>query len=110
MNQASATQNTLAECEQLLDHLALHPNDGITFKASNMILAAHSDASYLSKSKSRSQAGAHIFLSNDDPIPQSNGPVLSIAAVMRLVYASAGEAELAALFKCAQEMSPYVTP
>ncbi len=99
MNQASATQNTLAECEQLLDHLALHPKDGITFKASNMILAAHSDASYLSESKSRSQAGAHIFLSNDDPIPQSNGPVLSIAAVMRSVYASAGEAELAALFK-----------
>jgi hypothetical protein len=106
MNQASATQNTLAECEQLLDHLALHPNDGITFKASNMILAAHSDASYLSESKSRSQAGAHIFLSNNDPIPQSNGPVLSIATVMRSVYASAGEAELAALFKCAQEMVP----
>ncbi len=106
MNQASATQNTLAECKQLLDHLALHPNDGITFKASNMILAAHSDASYLSKSKSCSQAGAHIFLSNDDPIPQSDGPVLSIAAVMRSVYALAGEAKLAALFKCAQKMVP----
>jgi hypothetical protein len=38
MNQASATQNTLAECKQLLDHLALHPNNSITFKASNMIL------------------------------------------------------------------------
>ncbi len=46
------------------------------------------------------------LLSNDDPIPQSNGPVLSIAAVMRSVYLSAGEAELAALFKCAQEMVP----
>jgi hypothetical protein len=106
MNQAAATQSTLAECNQLLDHLALHPNDGTTYKASKMILAAHSDASYLSETKSRSRAGAHIFLSNDDPIPQSNGPVLSIAAVMRSVYASAGEAELAALFKCAQEMVP----
>ena len=106
MNQASATQNTLAECKQLLDLLALHPNDGITFKSSNMILAAHSDASYLSESKSRSREGAHIFLSNGDPIPQSNGPVLSIAAVMRSVYALSGEAKLAALFKCAQEMVP----
>jgi hypothetical protein len=71
-----------------------------------MILAAHSDASYLSETNSRSRAGAHIFLSNDDPIPQSNGPLLSIAAVLRSVYASAGEAELAALFKCATEMVP----
>ena len=70
----------------------MHPNNGITFKASKMILAAHSDASYLSETKSRSCAGAHIFLSNDNPIPQSNGTVLSIAAVMRSVYASAGEA------------------
>ena len=106
MNQAAATQNTLAACDQLLDHLALHPNNSITFNASNMILAAHSDASYLRESKLRSRAGAHIFLSNNNPIPQSNGPVLSIAAVMRSVYASAGEAELATLFKCAQEMVP----
>ena len=75
-----------------------------------MILAAHSDASYLSESKSCSWAGAHIFLSNNDPIPQFNGPVLSIAAVMRSVYASAGEAELAALFKRAQEMVPLCSP
>lgn len=106
MRQASATKNTLAECNQLLDHLALHPNDGITYKASKMVLAAHSDASYLSETKSRSRAGAHIFLSNDDPIPQSNGPVQSNASVLRSVYASAGEAELAALFKCAQDMVP----
>ena len=105
MNQAVAMQHTLVKCNQLLDHLALHPNNGITFKTSKMILAAHSDASYLSKIKSRSRAGAHIFLSNDDPIPQSNGPVLSIASVMKS-YASAGEVELAALFKCAQEMVP----
>jgi len=104
--QASATENTLAACNQLLDHVATHPGDGITYKASNMILAAHSDASYLSETNSRSRAGAHIFLSNDDPIPQSNGPLLSIAAVLRSVYASAGEAELAALFKCATEMVP----
>ena len=52
--QASATQNTLVAVTHLLDHVATYPSDGITFKASNMILAAHSDASYLSKTKSRS--------------------------------------------------------
>ena len=106
MNQASATQNTLDECNWLLDHLALYPNDGITYKASNMIACAHSDASYLSESNSRSRAGAHIFLSNDDPIPQDNGPVQSSSTVLRSVYASAGEAETAACFKCARDMVP----
>ena len=71
-----------------------------------MILAAHSYASYLSESKSRSRAGAHVFLSNNDLIPQSNGPVLSISATLPSVYGSAAEAELAALYKCAQEMVP----
>ena len=79
MKQASGTQNTLGECTQVLDYLAHYPNKGITYKASKMVLAAHSDASYLSETKSRSRAGAHIFLSNNDPIPQSNGPVQSIA-------------------------------
>ena len=77
--QATATKNTLAKCDILLDYLATYPNDGITYKASNMILAAHSDAGYLNESESRSRAGAHIFLSNDDPVPPANGPVLSSA-------------------------------
>jgi hypothetical protein len=51
-------------------------------------------------------AGAHIFLSNNDPIPQSNGLVLSSSTILPSVYASAGEAETAALFKCAQDMVP----
>jgi hypothetical protein len=71
-----------------------------------MILAAHSDASYLNKTKSRSHAGAHIFLSEDDPIPRSNGAVLSIASISRSVYASTAEAELSALYKAAQEIVP----
>ena len=72
-----------------------------------MILAAHSDASYLSKSKARSHAGAYIFVSKDDLIPRSNGPaVLSVAQVIKLVLASAAEAVLAGLFITAQEMVP----
>jgi hypothetical protein len=106
MKQASATQHTLAACNQLLDYCATYPNDGITFSASKMIACAHSDASYASEEGSRSRAGAHIFLSNDDPIPQSNGPLQSNSTVMRSVYASAGEAETATLFNCAQLMVP----
>ena len=42
--QASATKNTLAECNLLLDYLATYPDDGVTYKASN--------AGYLNESDS----------------------------------------------------------
>ncbi|KAL7426535.1 hypothetical protein ACHAXH_000713, partial [Discostella pseudostelligera] len=71
-----------------------------------MVLAAHSDASFLTEPNSRSRAGAHIFLAEDDPIPHQNGPVLTISQIIKFVMASAAEAELAALYITAREMIP----
>eukprot|EP00804_Cyclotella_cryptica_P026500 CCRYP_008148-RA/>CCRYP_008148-RA protein AED:0.30 eAED:0.30 QI:0/-1/0/1/-1/1/1/0/175 len=45
--QASATYRTNDKIIQLLDYCATYPNYGITDRASNMILPAHSDAAYL---------------------------------------------------------------
>ena len=104
--QANATTSTLWAVEQLLDYVATYPNDGTTYRASDMILAAHSDASYLSEPKSRSRAGAHIFVSENDPIPRPNGPVLTISTTIKFVMASAAEAELSALYLTAREMVP----
>ena len=59
--QAAATENTQSEINKLLDYCATYPSDGITYRASSMVLAAHSDASFLSEPKSRSRAGGHIF-------------------------------------------------
>ena len=106
--QASATENTRTEINKLLNHCATYPNDGITYRASNMVLAAHSDASFLTEPKSRSRAGGHIFLSKDNPIPRNNGPLLTIARVMKSVAASVAEAETGALFIVAQEMVPIL--
>ena len=105
-SQASATENTCNEINKLLNYCATYPSDGITYRASNMGLAALSHTSFLSKPKSCSHAGGHIFLSEDDPIPCTNGPLLSIARVMRSVYASASEAEIGALYIVAQEIEP----
>jgi hypothetical protein len=69
-----------------------------------MILCAHSDAGFLNETNSRSQVGAHIFLSENDPFPQFNGAVLSIAQIIKFVMASAAESKLAALFITAGEM------
>ena len=71
-----------------------------------MVLAAHSDASFHNETKGRSRAGAHIFLSEDDPIPKWNGPVLTIAQIIKFVMSSASEAELGALYITAKEIVP----
>jgi hypothetical protein len=70
--QAAATENTRTAIDQLLDYVATYPSDGTTYRASNMILVAHSNASFLSESKSRSHASASISLTEDDPIPRES--------------------------------------
>ena len=67
--QAVATEQTAAAIGQMLDYVATYPNDGINYRASDMILAAHSDDGFNNESKARSRAGAHIFLSENNPSP-----------------------------------------
>jgi hypothetical protein len=105
--QSKATIHTEQLVHTLLDYVATYPNDGIVYRASDMVLCAHADAGYLNETKSRSRAGAHIYLSEDDPIPRFNGAVLTIATIIKFVMASAAEAELAALFIAAREMVPH---
>ena len=46
--QAQASQLTMDRCRQILDYCASNPDAKVRFRASNMILNIHSDASYLS--------------------------------------------------------------
>eukprot|EP00804_Cyclotella_cryptica_P003892 CCRYP_015767-RA/>CCRYP_015767-RA protein AED:0.49 eAED:0.46 QI:0/-1/0/1/-1/1/1/0/194 len=71
-----------------------------------MILAAHSDASYLSETNARSRAGGHFFLSKNDHYPNNNGAVLTIAQIIKAVMSSAAEAELGALYINARKVIP----
>ena len=71
-----------------------------------MILAAHSDAGFNNKSKACSHAGAHIFLSEKYPTPEWNGPILTIAQIIKNFMSSTAEAELGPLYITAKEMSP----
>ncbi len=70
---------------------------------SSMILAVHSNASYLNERKSRSRAGGHFYLSNDIPYLPNNGAILNIAKVIDVVISSVAEAELGALYMNARE-------
>ncbi len=84
--------------------MTTYPADGITYRASSMQIAAHSDVGFNNESKGRSCNRAHIFLSKDDAKPRWNGTLLVLTAIMKPVFASAAEAELAALYKCARAM------
>ncbi len=89
--------------QQLLDYLAIQGDAVLTYNASNMILAVHSNTSYLSEPKAQSWAGEHFFLSSDTPIPSNNGAVLNIAHIIKHIMSSATEAELAGLYIMARE-------
>jgi hypothetical protein len=64
---------------------------------SNMVLAVHSNASYLSKPKAHNQAGGHFFLLSNTTVPPNNGAILNIVHIIKKVMSSATKAELAGL-------------
>jgi hypothetical protein len=99
--QANPTERTLKRVQQLLHYMHSNPTAVIRFRASNMILNVHSDASYMSAGKGRSRAGGYFFLGSmprdGEPI-QLNGNIAITCAILKIVAASAAEAELGALF------------
>ena len=78
-HQASATEATNNAINQLLDYVATYPADGITFRASDMVLSVHFDAVYLNVRKARSYAGALTMLPKEILVPRYIVPVLTIA-------------------------------
>ncbi len=53
--QALPTQKTMERVKQLLDYCASQEEAILTYHASDMVLAIHSDAGYLNESKAREQ-------------------------------------------------------
>jgi len=85
--------------KQFLDYMATQEEEAVlTYSASNMVLAVHSDASYLSKPNAQSRACGHFFMSFNSNNPPNNGAILNTAHIIKNVMSSATEAELAALY------------
>ena len=61
--QSNPTEQTMQQLKQFLDYADTHTYAIITYHASDMVLAYHSDTSYLFKTKSRSKAGGNFFMS-----------------------------------------------
>jgi hypothetical protein len=104
--QANPTQTTMKYFKQFLDYATSRPDAMVTFQSSDMVLAMHSDASYLSKTKARRRAGGIFFLSTDDVFPPNNGAILTISQIIKVVLSSAAKAELGALYINSREAIP----
>ena len=101
--QSEPTEETMNKVRWFLDYCASQEDAVITYRASDMVLAGHSDAGYLNEKNARSRAGGHWFLSNNAECPPDNGAILNIAQIIKAVMSSAAEAELAALYINARE-------
>ena len=112
--QSKATEKKYEEALWILNYAASHPDATIRYRASNMVLYTHSDASYLSKSRARSCVGGHYFLSDrssNPPFPPRtnttlNGPIFTISKIVSNVMASSVKAKIGATFVNGQEIVP----
>jgi hypothetical protein len=103
--QSHPTLSLYNDVQHFLRYASSHPNAQVTFFPSDMILVTHSDASYLSETKSRSRAGGFHFLprrslssSSSSSNQKINGAIDIISCVIPTVVSAASEAEYAALF------------
>ena len=99
---ANGTEAVMEATVHLLNYAQAHPDAEILYRKSDMILRVDSDAAYLVAPQARSRAGGYHYLS-DETGAVFNGPVLTVAKVIKNVMASATEAELGALFMNGQE-------
>jgi hypothetical protein len=88
----------MIKVKQFLGYASTHPKAIVTYQASDMVLAAHSDASYLSEANAWSQAGGHFFMSSNTPCLYNNGAVLTIAQIIEAVMSLAAKAKIGALY------------
>jgi hypothetical protein len=97
---ATATDDTNLKLLQLLKYAASHPDALIRYSASEMILNIHSGVGCLNETEARSRAGGHLFMSSKPKCghQQHNGALRTLSTILRMVVASAAEAEMGALF------------
>ena len=87
--QAATTQRTNKKINQLLNYGATYLTDGIIYRSSDIVICDHSDAGFHNKSKCCIRAGARTFLSENEPMPNWNGPILTLSRIIKFVTSSA---------------------
>ena len=88
----------MKQVQHFLDYAATQEPAVTTYRASDMVLAIHSNAGYLSEEGARSRAGGHHFLSKNVANPSNNGAIYNEASIIKSVMSSATEAKIGALY------------
>jgi hypothetical protein len=97
-------QKTMEMTKQLLDYCASQQEEAIiTYHASKMILAVHSNTGYCNKKKECSQVGGHVSLSNDNISPTNKGVILTNVTIIKAVMSSTAKTELGTVCLNAKE-------
>jgi len=96
--QAKPMTETMTRVTHFLKFIASQEPAVLTYRKSNMVLAVHSDASYLNKPNACSRVGGHHYLSGNTKFPANNGAVLNIAKIIKAGMSSAAKVELSALY------------
>ena len=104
--QENPTKSTTKKVNQFINYAATHPDIIVTYRASNMILAIHSDALYLSETNARSRVVGYFYVSDNSPNLPNNGAIITIAQIIKQVMLLATEAKLGALYINCREAIP----
>ena len=92
--QVNPTEHTMQKVKLLLDYSATHPDAIITYRYSDIVLARHSDASYLFESGSRSREGGNFFMTDELATLPNNGAFITISQIIKAAMSLVVEAEL----------------
>jgi hypothetical protein len=109
--QSNATEVTADKVIKLLNYCNTRPETKICYRASDMILHIHSDASYLSEKRIQKQGWGVLLHGQHSPKRQklTNGAILIVSKVLKHVISSAAEAEIGAVFINAKEGAVLTT-
>lgn len=100
---AQPTKQALEKAKRIFGYLAINKDRALRFKKSDMIIRAHSDASYQSETNARSRSGGYIYMGNKDDNTH-NGPILVLSKIQDNNGTCTAEAEYIAAFQTAQQI------
>jgi len=104
--QSTADSSIFKDTDRLFQYASKWRKATMRIRSSDMQLQVHSDASYLSESKSRSRAGGFMYLGKCAAGEVPNAPVAYLSVIIATVVDSAAAAEYAALFINGQAATP----
>jgi hypothetical protein len=96
--QVKPTKHVQDQVVRLLQYAAVFPANALIFHKSKMHLIQQVDASYLSRSNSRSVAGGISYFGDADNPTTDNGMVHCMSTIIDVIVSSAGKAEYGMAF------------